>query len=297
MKTKFAGIAIAVWLALFSTASGSLGQSAKKRPEISHAEKAYISWQVQNVMSKHAYYHAAAMHVEEIRDIWVTATGPNAKTAKFSSPGWIMQGISTIMENYGEAKHKDNQQLLEKVSQLYPEIKNVKENLGAGSEWVMHTNTTPIIEVAGDGKTAKGIWYSPGLGLNPRFEGKSVSVGGTFFWEKYGADFIEENGVWKLWHCQMFYDFTPPLPASMTASLNAGETAAQAAGPPPGGPGGPGPGQSFVEKGERMTQEELAQEGMHDNPVKYKSFSPTRVPQIMPRFPEPYYTFSETFSY
>jgi len=217
-------------------ASSSFSADAKNRQTISDGERANATWQVQNIMSKHAYYHAAGMHIEELNDIWVDAKGPYAKTATFASPSWIMHGIAGIMKNYGEGHQKDKVTALEAVSKLYPEIKNVKENIGAGSEWAMHTNTTPVIEVAGDGKTAKGIWYSPGMGLNGHINGTSVSVGSTFFWEKYGADFIKENGVWKMWHCQMFYDFTPSLPASMTANLGTGTSSDQAGGQ--GGQGG-----------------------------------------------------------
>ena len=186
---------------------------------------------------------------------------------------------------------------LETVSKVYPEIKNVPENLGVGHEYAMHTNTTPIIEIAGDGKTAKGIWYSPGIGLSakPRENGEVVA-GGTFFWEKYGADFVKENGAWKIWHCQMFYDFTPQLPASMLTAIG---TAREDG---PGGPGGPPPAgapktEAVIEAGEKMKGSESKSEDMVDNPNKYQNYSVTRVPTITPAFPEPYYTFSETFSY
>lgn len=295
--------------------------AAGKKSTISEGEAAYAARQVQNVMSKHAYYHAAGMHLEELAEIWVDENGPNAATATFASPAWIMVGISGIKKYYGQQNQDNKTGELEKISKAYPEIENKPENLGIGHEWAMHTNTTPIIEVAGDGKTAKGIWYSPGMGLSAQVQGENVGVGSTFFWEKYGADFIKENGVWKLWHCQMWYDFTPSLPSSMTERLGKGEVSqggmgqggppqggdqggappqggGQAGGPPQGGgqAGGPPGGGGATEAGEMMSGGQA--DDMIDNTENnYESWSPTRMPSIEPRFPEPYYTFSETFSY
>jgi hypothetical protein len=285
-------------------------------------------WEVQNVMSKHSYYHAAGMHLEELADIWVDEKGPNADTATFASPGWIMHGVVGVKKYYGQVNQENKEKELEQVSNLYPEIKNSPENLGAGHEYAMHTTTTPIIEIAGDGKTAKGIWYSPGLGLSARINGTNVSYGGTFFWEKYGADFIKENGVWKIWHLQMWYDWTPPFPESMMSSIGGGSGGVPGEGPSqggqaqgaggqgapgdqgaggqgaPGGQGGRGDQASAgaIEAGERMQGQadvSTAKPGdMTENPYNnYQNYSAKRVPTIEPRFPEPYYTFSETFSY
>jgi hypothetical protein len=250
-KMKFVTILFACLLTVMMASSGFSADAKKVKSSISAAERALAMWEVQNVMSKHAYYHAAGMHLEELADIWVDEKGPNANTATFSSPGWIMHGIAGVKKYYGEGHQKDKETALAEVAKLYPnEIKNTKEYIGVGAEFAMHTQTTPIIIIAGDGKTAKGIWYSPGIGLSAHIQGSTVSYGGTFFWEKYGADFMCENGVWKLWHCQMFYDFTPSLPTSMTSSIGGGgmggggQAADQAqggAGAAPGGQGGAAP--------------------------------------------------------
>ena len=308
-KIRFLVIFLACVVA-FLMSSGTYAADAKNRPTIPDAERALAMWQVQNTMSKHAYYHAAGLHLEELADIWVNENGPWAKTATFASPGWIMKGVAAVKKYYGQVNQDNKGKELEQISKVYPEVKNVPENMGAGHEFAMHTLTTPIIEIAGDGKTAKAVWYSPGLGLSSHINGENVTVGSTFFWEKYGADFVKEDGQWKIWHCQMFYDFTPSFPASMTERLGKGSAQTLQGGPggAPGGgaPGGPGGGQAgargqgdragqgAIEAGERMT---AGSADMVDNPKKYKPYGPTRVPEIMPQFPEPYYTFSETFSY
>ena len=78
---------------------------------------------------------------------------------------------------------------------------------------ILHATTTPVIEVAADGKTAKGVWlmagtesgltdpevakefpdmYSPGEVL-----GKKVWA--HWVWCKYAIDFLKQDGEWKIW--------------------------------------------------------------------------------------------------
>jgi len=117
--------------------------------------------EVQNVMSKHAYYHGAGHHLQELKDIWVKEDGACAAMASFGQNHGYWVGMERIKRFYGEMNEKNRKKNLEMVSELHPEVENRKENEGVGS-MIMHTLTTPIIEVAGDGKTAKGMWYSPG---------------------------------------------------------------------------------------------------------------------------------------
>lgn len=259
----------------------ALGQSAKNRPVVPDGERAYATIQVQNLMSKHEYYHAAGMNMEEVDALWVNGKGKFAANATFASPIWVMNGIATIRGAYGEENQRNRQKALEAISKVNPNVKNTPENLGAGHEWVMHTSRTPVIEVAGDGQSAKGIWYSPGMGLMTQIvDGKEVKVQGTFFWEKYGADFVKENGVWKIWHMQMAYDFTP----SISSGGNWTDFSKKGGGEAGERPDGP------------MGQKELPP-GFTKPKYSYPLYSPERPGIIYPKIPEPYYTFSETFSY
>ena len=85
---------------------------------------------------------------------------------------------------------------------------------------IYHFLASPIIEVAADGKTAKGMWLMSGLesGLTapesakgaPDFMyEKNVTVDGKKVWmhtvyAKYGVDFIKQDGEWKIWHFHCF---------------------------------------------------------------------------------------------
>lgn len=58
----------------------------------------------------------------------------------------------------------------------------------------------PIIEVAGNGNTAQGVWKCVG-NETWRFEGKLQQ-----FWiaGKVAFDFVKEDGVWKIWHHHVY---------------------------------------------------------------------------------------------
>jgi hypothetical protein len=286
----FSGAALLAALSLLSACGGggshAVGASAgNQRPMISDGERALAMWEIQKLMSRHEYLHAAIQNEYELEHYWVDARGEFAKTATFASPAWVMNGIDTVKRAYGGATEQSKVRALEALSKIDPTVKNVPENLGAGSEWVMHSSTTPVIEIAGDGKTAKGVWYSPGMGLMPAIDGSSVKVRATFFWEKYGGDFVKENGQWKIWHLQMAYDFTPGLDEKLTENLGKKGQAAPAT-------GGKDP---FREAGERLGA--AMPEGFTKPQFSYPAYRYDRVPVVYPKLPEPYYTFKETFSY
>jgi hypothetical protein len=272
------------------------GGCAENRSTISAGERALAAIEVQNVFSKHCYYHEMGMHRAEMEDIWVKKDGEYAKTAKWTQPGGINEGYDAVWAFYVTGKETTLKQNLADISEVYPEIQNVPENLGIGGEWASHLQTTSIIEVAGDGKTAKGIWYSPGLRMSAQVRDGKVSKSAGWFWEKYGADFVKEDGEWKIWHIAMYYENAPP---GWNADTNSYEVSSGPGGP--GGPGGeegrggpPGGGRAAAEPGP-VTQSEQSYATTNPNP--YQAWSPTKLPKIEPRFPEPYYTFSETFSY
>ncbi|WP_406482319.1 nuclear transport factor 2 family protein [Streptomyces sp. NBC_01615] len=220
--------------------------------------------EVQNVMSRHAYYHGLGKNAEELEAIWVKET-PEPTFAQ--NQGYYV-GYESIAYYYGELNRIMQRANLKLLRQHYPELAESDDNLGAGN-LIMHPLTTPIIEIAGDGETAKGMWYSPGQVtevMPPDY--KPVA---NWIWEKYGVDLVREGGHWKIWHMHVYTDFFTPVGASWA------DRTADA----PMGVGGPA-----VELPRPDVEEET-----------YKVYSHTQLPQDLPRMPEPYRTFSETFSY
>ena len=246
---------------------------AEERPSISIAQRALDMQEVQNVMSKHEYIRD---NTEELNTIWVRQDGPHAKTAKWTSPAGIWEGMELIMSYYGTASNESEKKSLEAIHELYPDIEVKPENYGIGT-WGFNSPTNPVIEIAGDGKTAKGIWESNGPYLFPSVVDGKVVVHGTWFWRTYAVDFVKEDGQWKFWHMNIVYDVSSPLDAEY------------------------GMDYTKVKAPERDTYKGGGQPGLpsptRPNPDPYPSWSPTRVRPAQPRVPEPYYTFSETFSY
>jgi hypothetical protein len=72
--------------------------------------------------------------------------------------------------------------------------------------------------VARDGKTAKGVWISPGLETRKTEDtGKFV---GLWVWGHYGVDFVKENGKWKFWHFHVYAFLATPYDKSWTEPID-----------------------------------------------------------------------------
>jgi len=80
-----------------------------------------------------------------------------------------------------------------------------------------HILTSAVIEVADDGKTAKAVWYSPGI----LSEGSAPNWMTAWIYELYACDFVKEDGVWKSWHRTLSTDFMTGPSKSWTDSWSA----------------------------------------------------------------------------
>ena len=65
--------------------------------------------------------------------------------------------------------------------------------------FALHLLTTDIVEVAADGKTARGLWISPGA-ESRRQAGAKDELEAFWIWGLYAVDFVKEDGEWKFWH-------------------------------------------------------------------------------------------------
>jgi hypothetical protein len=115
------------------------------------------------------------------------------------------------------------------------------------------------------------MWYTPGF--LTMFDEQTGKWNAVWMYEKYAIDFIKEDGQWKIWHFNALCDFSTPYEKSWVESSE--ETRLN----PPTGP-------HFM----RDTRDAA--------PLGTVDYTTRRVqPMDFPQPPEPYRTFSETFSY
>ena len=147
--------------------------------------------------------------------------------------------------------------------------------LNAPGVIIDHEATCPVIEVAKDGKTAKGTFLSPGIGANGLHNLQVVCYG------IYVNDYIKENGKWKIWHLRWGETFSARLEKGWVHEQDADK-------------------KDMVSE---RTKKELG-EGFatkHGKPNKpaskylkdWKLYSPTEVNKVPFEPPEPYDTWTE----
>lgn len=171
---------------------------------------------VENVMSKYAFLTYYKRYYEAMEKYW-TDQNPTLTTNDQKLEGYA--AVHCFLVDKGEEQTRANNEVMRK---LYPEEfgnKKDSEMWGAGSAMV-HTITTPVIELAEDEQTAKGMFYSLGscTEIDPEKGPKAYWV-----WEKYAVDFVKEADGWKIWHMVIMTDFKTPVGKNW-ASVNLAPT-------------------------------------------------------------------------
>lgn len=100
----------------------------------------------------------------------------------------------------------------ESIQRLYTQDIARPERVNGGKgQFNVYTLTTPVIEVDAHAQTAKGVWVLPSV--NTGFYGPN-GISANWGYTKYGADFIKENGEWKIWHLHQYGIFLTPYEKS-----------------------------------------------------------------------------------
>jgi hypothetical protein len=237
-------------------AGGAAQAASTSCDKVGAADRAVALQQINNLMGRYAHLgqlrgeptlgELFALKTEGVS--WRTPTGP--------------QGIDAIKSRFL------------KPGEAIPEL--------PAGQLHTHSMLTPVIEIAGDGKTAKGVWDS----FQPSVQ--NADDAGVWSWSKYGVDFVKEEGSWKIWHMQVYSIFSTPWGKSITQSAKERREAAanggggRAGGPPAGGGAG-GPGMGGGREGWTGPKDTW----------RYDGLSAPRGPKI----PEPYCTFDPKDSY
>ena len=76
-------------------------------------------------------------------------------------------------------------------------------NMGKNGSFYIHSFATPVLEVAADGKTARAVFFSPGV-ETPSPARNDGELECLWCWIKYGVDFIKIDGKWYIWHLSTY---------------------------------------------------------------------------------------------
>ena len=173
--------------------------SKKKKIIRSNEERIVRVWdieQIKDLMSRRTIYETNGDREAELRDLWVSDPD-NAATASFGRNWGYYVGMDEIKKYY--------------VDDYAAREADALSAIGKGDEapgygrFLFHPLSTPLVYVAGDGKTAQGTWYSIGADCYPEADGTADC---SWNCQKICADFIKEPGGWKIWHVVFSQDFT-----------------------------------------------------------------------------------------
>ncbi len=167
------------------------------------AQRIWAVEEVKKLAAKRFYYQAAERRAEELDTLWVREP-EHRRTASLGSNWGYYTGMDRIRAYYVEKHDADRRDHLEALHQADPSVALVPENLGLGC-MQLEPVSTALVELAGDGQTAKGLWYSIGQRTTSRPDGTAEALWIT---TKIGIDFVLEGNEFRIWHVIYAVDFS-----------------------------------------------------------------------------------------
>jgi hypothetical protein len=223
---------------------------------------------IKNLMGKMSYLYEAGMYEERMKYI-----------AK-KTPGVTIEiGLRGVFEGYDGARRAliDVEKNFERshaagMRKTFPDVDFPSDHAGMLESELLGT---PVIEIAGDGRTAKGMWMS--LMAVGKTHEDDPGPRASWLWWKSAADFVKEDGEWKIWHYLKNPLFLAPYEKDWV-DVSLGLPAVPA----------PGTSNGIPSHG-----------GDPDRPSTklYDSYRITREPRLVPEPPNPYETFDEKDKY
>ena len=183
----------------------------------------------------------------------------------------VYRGVEAVKAYYNACRDR-NALVAELLQKKFPERlggMSAEEIYGIGPFKVMPMYC-PIIEVAGDGKTAKGLWYCQGAKNDVESCGPRARW--TLGW--FAVDFIREADGWKIWHMQYVND------VDCTCGQSWGREPV-----------------AYPDLPEFAPLKDFAYPAYTEAKTVRSYYTPDRPITEAPAIPEPYETFADTFSY
>ncbi len=152
---------------------------------------------VENCHARHTYLHAKAFAAEEWGNIW--SASQEVSWAHFFGRmrGWKSVWYGSV--SCYDAKTFENYLYM---FQKFPEIGG--KDPRPINEASVHALVSDVIEVAEDGMSARSTYITPGIIFsNINDDGKRFC---NYMWERYGSDYVYEDGCWVYLHEQVCPD-------------------------------------------------------------------------------------------
>ena len=229
---------------------------------------ARLEWrrEIRNVMGRVSHDYAVKQEAEVFGRYW---SGREDVSLMLNAGGY--RGAAAV-KGYYDALGEEIALSSKLIQKKFPEAlgdKTEEEILGVGMITYLPFESQ-VIEIADDGKTAKGLW-------NIRGSYCRLTAGGPVAYWIFGwaaVDFVLEEGEWKIWHMQLLFNVDHQCGVGFCEEERVFET---------------------VPGFEEIDSFRLPEPNVKD--AGFAAFSPDRPKAVSPRCPEPYGTFADTFSY
>lgn len=232
--------------------------------------------------ARHAFLHAKSFGDEEWGQVW-----SHSDDTSWAHSFGRMRGYDSVYYNNVTTYNCGGQRGYQQMLNILPEIGHFDAR--ACRELAMHTLATDIVEVADDGGTARASFLTPGVlfsTLNANLKCRCMTL-----WERYGSDFIFEDGEWKYLHEQV----CPDLGGSFDDGNQAHSKYEQLVNPQ-AGPGGPPPGGAAA-KPTLDPPESGTGLWLQDGGPLHTDYTPVQLVQNSVPFPLPYKTMDDDNTY
>ena len=143
----------------------------------------------ENLQSVHAILHAAGQTEEEIDTMW-----SRREDCWWSHNFGGMNSRQAVIRGWANGLANNSKFWYSLLVKTYPEVEGMDPR--PLMECAVHMLASSIIEVAEDGQSCRCSWYTPGVLFSTlNWDGKKD---GIWIWERYGNDFVKEDGEWKI---------------------------------------------------------------------------------------------------
>lgn len=147
--------------------------------------------EVENIKTRHAYLHAKSHSYEEWSELWAYSDDATWAHSFGRMVGWDEMFYGSV-----EKYDRDMLDLYNTMVKLNPHI--IGKDFLACCLGGLHSLASGVIEVAEDGMSARSFFLTPGTLCACNMP--SCVRDGSMCWERYGSDFVYQDGQWWYLH-------------------------------------------------------------------------------------------------